>query len=63
MATGRSSAAHSAAGYVESDDVEGTGTVNVNNKAAPRVAATGATVGDTGARLWLLQYAFVLEAH
>ena len=46
------------AGYIESDDVEGTGTVNVNNKTAPRIAATGAAVGDTGARLYAIQYAY-----
>ena len=46
------------AGYIESDDVEGNGTVAVNNKAAPRIAATGAAVGDTGGKLYAIQYAY-----
>ena len=46
------------AGYIQADDVEGNGTVNVNNLAAPRWLRHGAALGDTGARLYGLQYAF-----
>jgi len=38
--------------------VKGDATVAVNSLAAPRVAATGATVDDTGAQLYLIQYAY-----
>jgi predicted porin len=48
-------------GYVHADDASGDGTVNVNNITAPRVAATGAFVGDTGAKLYLIQYAYAFS--
>jgi len=48
-------------GWVHGNDVKGDGTVNVNNLTAPRVAATGASVSDTGAELYLIQYAYHLS--
>ena len=59
MPTGASSDRTSAATRVTctADDVKGDGTVNVSTLTAPRVAATGASVGDTGAQLYLIQYA------
>jgi predicted porin len=45
-------------GYIHANDVKGDATVSVNSLAAPRVAATGASVGDTGGQLYLIQYAY-----
>ena len=48
------------AGYVHGDDTSGSSTVNVNNLAAPRLA-NGAAQGDTGAKLYLIQYAYAFS--
>jgi len=47
-------------GYVRASDVKGNGTVNVNNLTAPMTAA-GLSVPDTGAQLYLIQYAYAFS--
>lgn len=46
-------------GYTVADDTSGTGTANINNLAAPMVGLVKRT--DTGARLWAIQYAYLLS--
>lgn len=46
-------------GYTQADDIEGTATVAVNNFAAPVVG--GVAAGNSGGKLWALQYAYALS--
>lgn len=46
-------------GYTQADDTEGTAAVNVNNFAAPVVG--GAAAGESGGKLWALQYAYAFS--
>jgi predicted porin len=47
-------------GYVQADDTDGNSTANVNSLTAP-VTAAGAAVGSTGAKLFLIQYAYAFS--
>jgi predicted porin len=47
-------------GYVSAGDTKGNSTVNVNNLTAPLTAA-GLAINDTGAQLYLIQYAYAFS--
>jgi len=47
-------------GYVNAGDTKGSSTVNVNNLGAP-ISAAGLPVSDTGAKLYLIQYAYAFS--